>query len=72
MLSDGHLSSMPKDGDQVKRWLEIKQCIDDVNKATASLQLALACSGEVDEFVAVSLTKRQIALLIVLLGKAFE
>jgi hypothetical protein len=66
-------TSMPKDGDPVKRWLEIKRCLDDVNKATASLQLAMACGGgKEDEMVSVNLTVRQIATLIVLLGKAFE
>jgi hypothetical protein len=63
---------MPTKEDPVQRWLELKQCIDDVNKATASLQLAMTCSGNPDEMVSVTLTIGQIAMLIVLLGKAFE
>ena len=63
---------MPLKDDPVKHWDEVRQCISDVNKATASLQLALASSSDPSELVKVSLTIRQIAMLIVLLGRAFE
>jgi hypothetical protein len=63
---------MPKEDDPVKYWQGVRQCISDVNKATASLQLAMACKGEPDEMVSVTLTIRQIAMLIVLLEGALE
>ena len=50
----------------------MRQCINDVNKATASLQLALASHSEPDEMVSVTLTIRQIAMLLVLLDGAFK
>jgi len=56
--------------DPVKYWAGVRQCISDLNKATSSLQLALACRGEPGDFVSVSLTKRQIAMLLVLLDGA--
>jgi hypothetical protein len=63
---------MTKEDDTVKHWAEIRQCISDVNKATASLQLAMASSPDPNELVTVPLTIRQIAMLVVLLGRAFE
>ena len=58
---------MPEKEDPVKYWLGVRQCIADINKATASLELALACKGEPDDFISVRLTKRQIAMLLTLL-----
>ena len=63
---------MPTKEDHVKHWAEVRQCINDVNKATASLQLAMACKGEPEEMVSVNLTVRQIAMLLVLLDGAFK
>jgi hypothetical protein len=59
--------------DPVKYWADIRQCISDVNKAIASLQLTLAgATGSDDEFVTIALTKRQIAMVLVLLEGAFK
>jgi alanine-alpha-ketoisovalerate/valine-pyruvate aminotransferase len=63
---------MSKEDDPVKYWAGVRQCISDINKATASLQLALACGGNPAEFVTVTLTKRQIAMLLVLLEGALD
>ena len=63
---------MAKEDDPVKYWAGVRQCISDVNKATASLQLAMATSGSPDEMVSVTLTIRQIAMLLILLEGALE
>lgn len=63
---------MTKDDDPVKYWHGVRQCLSDINKATASLQLALACGGDPAEMVSVKLTKRQIAMLVVLLEGALK
>jgi hypothetical protein len=60
--------------DPVKYWADIRQCISDVNRSIASLQLALAgaSASNNDDFVTIALTKRQIAMVLVLLEGAFK